>query len=31
MKRTFFFPFEKVEIYNVSNGERFTTYFVKEE
>ncbi|MEW5901831.1 MAG: aspartate 1-decarboxylase [Acidobacteriota bacterium] len=24
-------PFEKVHIYNVSNGERFSTYLIKEE
>jgi aspartate 1-decarboxylase len=31
MKAADLFPFEKVEIYNVSNGERFATYLVKEE
>jgi aspartate 1-decarboxylase len=24
-------PFEKVHVYNVSNGERFSTYLIKEE
>jgi aspartate 1-decarboxylase len=31
MKAADLFPFEKVEVYNVSNGERFATYLVKEE
>ena len=30
MKAADLSPFEKVEVYNVSNGERFATYLVKE-
>ena len=31
MKAADLFPFEKVEVYNISNGERFATYLLKEE
>jgi len=31
MKAADLFPFEKVEVYNIRNGERFATYLVKEE
>ena len=31
MKAADLFPFEKVEVYNGSNGERFATYLVKAE
>lgn len=31
MKAADLFPFERVEVYNVTNGERFATYLVKAE
>lgn len=31
MKAADIFPYEKVDIYNVSNGERFSTYVIKGE
>ncbi len=31
MKAADLMPYEKVSIYNVSNGERFTTYAIRED
>jgi aspartate 1-decarboxylase len=31
MKAADMLPYEKVHVYNVSNGERFSTYLIKEE
>jgi len=31
MKAADMIPFEKVHIYNITNGERFSTYLIKEE
>ena len=31
MKKTELFPYEQVQIYNITNGERFTTYAIKGE
>ncbi|MBD3414203.1 MAG: aspartate 1-decarboxylase [Candidatus Aminicenantes bacterium] len=31
IKQADLFPFEQVHVYNVSNGERFITYLIKEE
>ena len=30
-KKLFFFKFEKIELYNINNGERFETYVIKGE
>ncbi len=31
IKQADLFPFEQIHVYNVSNGERFITYIIKEE